>query len=946
MRHPARGSLPRSVRRGSYLCAFLVLTASAAASAATLPAGTFVFDGAVSSIVRSGSDVYVGGSFTQEQLATGGGLLLPQSGTGAPDPSTFPKVAGTVAAVAADGSGGWFIGGEFSYVGGQPRSNLAHILADGTLDPAWHPNANDKVNTVAVAGSTVYVGGWFSSVGGQPRNTLAALDATTGNATAWNPHPNEFVIRDLAISGSTVYVAGDFSGIGGQPRDNLAALDATTGNATAWNPDPDREVRVLVASGSTVYAAGDFTSIGGQSRARLAALDAATGNATAWNPNPGGPEAFVSVRALAVSGSTVYVGGQFTAVGAQSRHNLAAIDVSSGNVTAWNPNSGEDDPEDAISELVVSGSSVYVAGTFYSLAQQSRRGLAAVDVSTGQATAWNPNPNGSASALAVSGSTVYAGGPFSAAGPPLATVTGVAKLSPAGDLDTSWHPNPAGGVNALTVSGSTVYVAGYFLSISGQPRTNLAAVNATTGNATAWNPNPAGSGSVGGSVYALAATASTVYVAGNFMSIGGQPRRNLAAFDTATSNLTAWNPSPNGNFVEVLAVSGATVYAAGGFSTIGGQSRSKLAALDTATGNATAWNPGADDSVRALAVSGATIYAGGVFSSIGGQARNGLAALSAATGTASSWNPNPDGGVYALGTSGSTIYAGGGFLSIGGQPRTNLAALDAASGLATAWNPNPADPNVASNVFDKFVEALAVSGSTVYAGGEFSSLGGVVTGPFAVLTDPSAPPGDTTPPTIIVTTPTEGQHFVQGQAVNSAFSCDDGSGSGVQSCGAPVTVDTATIGSRQFTVAASDQEGNSATKTVNYIVDAPTVVPPPPPAAVSPPPAPPAGPPPPPPAAVPPPGPPLSATPTLAPKVTVARTSVRHSTTLTLVVKNIAAGSKLSAAWKPRKGKTIKRTATVKNGKASVKAPGKRGRYALSVTYRGKVLLKKTIRVT
>jgi hypothetical protein len=214
-----------------------------------------------------------------------------------------------------------------------------------------------------------------------------------------------------------------------------------------------------------------------------------------------------------------------------------------------------------------------------------------------------------------------------------------------------------------------------------------------------------------------------------------------------------------------------------------------------------------------------------------------------------------------------------------------------------------------------------------------------------VLTNGTAPPGDTTPPTISITTPAEGQHLVQGQAVNSAFSCDDGSGSGVQSCSAPATVDTATIGSRQFTVAASDQEGNSATKTVNYIVDAPTVVPPPPPATVPPPAAPPAVPPPP-PAAVPPPGPPPSATPTPAPKVTVARTSVKHSTTLTLVVKNIAAGSKLSAAWKPKKGKTIKRTATVKNGKTSVQAPGKRGRYALSVTYRGKVLLKKTIRVT
>ena len=72
---------------------------------------------------------------------------------------------------------------------------------------------------------------------------------------------------------------------------------------------------------------------------------------------------------------------------------------------------------------------------------------------------------------------------------------------------------------------------------------------------------------------------------------------------------------------------------------------------------------------------------------------------------------------------------------------------------------------------------------------------------------------------------------------------------------------------------------------------------------------------------------------------------VKRNTTLTLVIKNMATGSKLSVVWKPKTGKTIKRTVTVRNGKASVKTPSKRGTYTLSVTYRGKVLLKKTVRV-
>ncbi|MBI2618691.1 MAG: fibronectin type III domain-containing protein, partial [Ignavibacteriales bacterium] len=73
--------------------------------------------------------------------------------------------------------------------------------------------------------------------------------------------------------------------------------------------------------------------------------------------------------------------------------------------------------------------------------------------------------------------------------------------------------------------------------------------------------------------------------------------------------------------------------------------------------------------------------------------------------------------------SGSTVYAGGLFTSIGGQTRNRIAALDASTGLATSWN-----PNANSNVY-----ALAVSGSTVYAGGAFTSVGGQTRNYIAAL---------------------------------------------------------------------------------------------------------------------------------------------------------------------------------------------------------------------
>ena len=76
------------------------------------------------------------------------------------------------------------------------------------------------------------------------------------------------------------------------------------------------------------------------------------------------------------------------------------------------------------------------------------------------------------------------------------------------------------------------------------------------------------------------------------------------------------------------------------------------------------------------------------------------------------------GQVNALAVSGGTIYAGGFFNSIGGQARFALAALDPMSGAATSWNPQP----LPTNEFGA-VSALAVApDGTLWAGGGFSGF--------------------------------------------------------------------------------------------------------------------------------------------------------------------------------------------------------------------------------
>jgi hypothetical protein len=264
-------------------------------------------------------------------------------------------------------------------------------------------------------------------------------------------------------------------------------------------------------------------------------------------------------------------------------------------------------------------------------------------------------------------------------------------------------------VCALVVSGNNLYAGGIFTNAGGVSANRIA-----KWDGSAWSA--LGSG-MDNNVLALAVNGTNLYAGGYFTTAGGVSATNIAKWNGSTWSALGSGMSGSFPCVFALAVSGTNLYAGGRFTTAGGVPAAYIAKWNG--NNWSALGSGMSINVYALAVSGTDLYAGGNFTTAGGVAANRIAkwdgsAWSAlGSGLGSGLGGSSSLYVYALAVSGSNLYAGGVFTTAGGVRATNIAKWD-----GNAWSALGSGMN-----FD--VHALGVIGTDLYVGGDFSTAGGV-----------------------------------------------------------------------------------------------------------------------------------------------------------------------------------------------------------------------------
>jgi hypothetical protein len=683
----------------------IVILMSLCSYAQTHREGLWETNGRVAAMAATSSTLYLGGYFDYVGPHTGN-LVAVDTAEGN-RLSSFPYVTGTIEVCISDGEGGWFVGGKFQNIGDVARVNAAHILADGSVDPDWNPSPNAQVNDMVLSGKTLYICGRFTNIDGQPWSCAVALNAQTGHVI-----PTWFSALSSNISEAyTMAVYNDLLFLG----DNyygLIQIDTLTGAQNiSWEGSiSGGSVKAMAISGQTLYVGGDFTTANSQTRNYLASFNVNSGELSAWNPNPS-----LNVYTLGVYKSTLYVGGIFKKIGSTMRYGLAAFNISDGSLMNWNGNIGGV-YYPSINKLAVAGSKVYITGAFLTANGQDRCRLAALDAESGTLLDWDPKSAYPANAIGISGSTALLCGELQSVGGQLRKY--LASIDRATGAATDWNPKADKRVISMALSGSTLYVGGDFTSIAGVWRDSLASFDTTTGALNNWTPY-----TPDGAVWSLAVAGDTVYVGGWFTHIGSTSRKYIASLNATTGALTSWNPGASSR-VAAMTVAGPTLYVGGQFTTLGGASRSLIGSFDIGTGALNPWNPtsagGVNPQVESIAVSGSTVYVVGDFAQMGGKIRSSLVALDAVTGEATDWNPlvvdsSVTPWIQSIAVYGPVVCIGGFFTNAGGQPRYYLAAIDAITGNATPWNPGA----------NSYVDSIIISDSSLFIGGNFSSVGGI-----------------------------------------------------------------------------------------------------------------------------------------------------------------------------------------------------------------------------
>jgi hypothetical protein len=729
----------------------------------------------------TGPAVYVGGQFTAlggaaaRNIARYDGRQWSALGSGVDD--DFAAVYDL--AVFDDGRGpALYACGGFASIGGERVNFIARW--DGERWEALGVGLGGLAYAMAVyddgRGPALYVGGRFTSAGGDTASNIARWDGSAWE-TLTGPEGQgvDGEVRDMLVfddgDGPALFATGRFLRAGGRAANRIVRWDGADFQVPGNGLNGDGAALAVFddGAGPALYAGGSFWRAGVIEAANVAKWDGRR-----WSPlaGPGGQgvgggrdEPVLAVHAHDDGrGPALYVAGELTSAGGELARGVARWDGARWEALGSGLSGfGSYTRAEAMASFEVGTQRLLLVGGLFEEAGGER----AASVAQWDGVEWGPAPGlerggglqrevwALAAVELTGGAKLYAGGEFEYAG-------GVAANHIAQWDGQAWSPLGEG-TNATVQAiagfdegtGPALYATGGFDEAGGLEANAIARWDGAS-----WSPLGDGltrDRGQRGDGRALAVfddgSGPALYVGGEFINAGGAAASNIARWDG-----DAWSPLGSGTslglngVVHALAVyddgAGPALYAGGGFTAAGGVQAFYLARWD-----GTAWTQvggGMENRVRGLAVyddgRGEALYAIGTFDTAGGQrgpgggSGGGVPARSIARWDGTTWEPLGDGLSFSVARvlavaddgRGPALFAGGGFSTAGGAAANGIARWD-----GTGWEglAGPAGGVGVAGGPVAHVGALAAfddgHGPALFAGGEFTSAGGLASANIA-----------------------------------------------------------------------------------------------------------------------------------------------------------------------------------------------------------------------
>lgn len=289
-----------------------------------------------------------------------------------------------------------------------------------------------------------------------------------------------------------------------------------------FDPVPNEPVRAITQqSNGRLIIGGDFTKIGATDKGYIGRIHIDGSLDTTFSASADNPVICLACQ----SDDKIVVGGGFEQMNGQGRLRIARLEADGSLDSSFNPGAG--DEEDAVWALAIQpDGEILVGGDFTTLANHSCNRIGRLNSDGSLDSSFNADVGADHSvvyriAIQPDGKIIIAGDFTSVNGQPR---NNIARLNADGSLDASFDPNAEGDHNdvfeVIVQPDNKIIVAGNFTKIAGIDYNHIARLNADGSADPTFNP---GTGADNGVIFCLLLqTDGKIVVGGNFTHFNGQ----------------------------------------------------------------------------------------------------------------------------------------------------------------------------------------------------------------------------------------------------------------------------------------------------------------------------------------------------------------------------------------------------------------------------------------